>query len=150
MSNRYKKQRTLTGLPTGRRVRWMTFHGRPLEKGGEKKNHAFMIVKLNGEGKLEYVGWTGQMGICRINGKIHHYVPGNMFAHTDQNHIVIYSVFVPFGAEDECCREFVEDFNKQLDKPVLNWWAPAGTQRGTLTMAPTRNALETLLEGGAE
>lgn len=139
MSKRYQKRRTLTGLPTGKRVRWLTF--RPTNKmvydDGSKPNHIFMIVKVDTDGKyLKYAGWTGQVGICRIKGEIHHHIPGNLFAHEKQSCILIYSVFVPFGQEDQCCSNFVDSMNRDLDKPVLHWWMPAGMTRGKVSMEP--------------
>lgn len=87
MAKKYQSRRTITGLPTGKRVKWLTL---PPIKGIP---HRFFLFAIE-DGDMKYVGWTGQIGLCTIKGTLHHCVPGNLFVAPDLYHCVIVSSWV--------------------------------------------------------
>lgn len=146
MSKRYKNRLTVTGEKTGRRVRWLALAGgRAMPSGkldahgkqipGVKLNHIFVVLRINDSGAFEYMGWTGQIGICKVKGQQRHALPNNQVIHADPHRIMVYSMFVPFGTEDEVGKGYVELMQSRATGPLMNWFPPAGTERGKLKLA---------------
>jgi hypothetical protein len=148
MSKRYKSRRTLTGEPTGKRVRWLTISGRKasLSKSVVNKdfdrefqtelvalNHVFGIYEITADG-LKYVAWTGQVGVCKVKGERRHCVAGNLFVNDDPARVVIYSMFVPFGLEAETAAGYAERINNGMARPLLQWMPPAGAILGRVQL----------------
>lgn len=148
MSKRYQKRRTLTGEPTGKRIRWLTLPGtkgnlsnsvvnkdldREFKTELVKLNHIFGIYKIGANG-LEYVTWTGQIGVCRVKGQLRHCVASNLVIAEFPYEYAIYSMFVPFGMEDETARNYGELITGRMNRPLLQWTPPVGTERGRLQL----------------
>lgn len=133
MSKRYKHRRTISGLRSGKRIKWLTLPG-AIDAQGEKLNHYFAVVRINEEGKLEFVEWTGQIGLSTIKGEVHHTLPSNALIHEDRAMVMVYSMFAPFGHEVEVANMVFDGMNKQMERPLLNWYPAAGMERGKLKM----------------
>lgn len=161
MSKRYKNRLTVTGEKTGRRVRWITLPGGRAMPSGErdakgnqipglKLNHIFVVLRINDEGAFEYVGWTGQIGVCKVKGQLRHAMPNNQVVHRDPHHIMVYSMFVPFGTEDEVGKGYVELMQSRANGPLMNWFPAAGTERGKLKLASLDPTIAEVAQGGAQ